>query len=181
MVAHRKSIILLIAIAIVFMTLVIFRFALAALFMYGFATFACVITMSQQKLHLDFWGFLKKYSWFYWVATITLILFAVVNYQGDKASEEKYYNCYESALNDTVVSIDYWRKTGNKIELSNGKIYNVYVTPYIGEVENIVRRKRNTIVVNKKANCDTLYFEDSYNYQWQFVICNPKPKTIFEE
>lgn len=177
----RKSIILLIVIAIVLMTLVIYKFALAALFMYGFATFACVITMDQQKLHLDFWGFLNKYTWFYWVATITLILFAVVNYSGDKAAEKKYYHCYESALNDTVVSIDGWRKTGNEIELSSGKIYNVYVTPYIGEVENIVRRKRNTIVAKKKANCDTLYFIDSYNYQWQFVISNPKPKTIFEK
>lgn len=162
------------------MTLVIYKFALVALFMYGFATVACVNTMNQQKLHLDFWGFLKKYSWFYWLATITLILFAVVNYHGDKASERMYYQCYESAINDTVVSIDGWRKTGNKIELSNGKIYNVYVTPYIGGVENIVRRKRNTIVAKKKAKCDTLYLEDSYNYQWQFVISNPKPKTIFE-
>lgn len=136
--------------------------------------------MSQQKLHLDFWGFLKKYGWFYWIATVSLIVFAVGNYSGDRASAEKYYQCYESTINDTVVSIDYWRKTGNKIELSNGNTYYVYITPYIGEVENIVRRKRNTIVAKKKANCDTLYFVDSYDYKWKYVISNPKPKTIFE-
>ncbi len=134
MTTPRKSIILLIVIAIVLMALVIYKFALAALFMYGFATFACIITMNQQKLHLDFWGFLKKYGWFYWVATITLILFAMVNYHGDKASEEKYYQCYGSALNDTVVSIDYWRKTGNKIELSSGKVYNVTLPPILAKL-----------------------------------------------
>lgn len=180
MTSHRKSIILLIVIASVLMTLVIFKFAILAFFMYGFATFACVVTMQQKKKHLDFWGFLKEYGWFYWVASASLVLCAVVNYNGDKAAEKEYYRCYEAVMKDTVVSIGYWRKTGNVIDLSNGKSYRVYIYPYIGEIENIVRKKRNIIIAHKEAYNDTINFEDLHGYEWNFVISNPQPKTIFD-
>lgn len=83
-------------------------------------------------------------------------------------------------MNDTVVSIGYWRKSGNVIELSNGKSYRVYIYPYIGEIENVVRKKRNIIIAHKEAYNDTINFEDLHGYELSFVISNPQPKTIFD-
>lgn len=151
--------------------------------MYGGATAAFLIVLEKKRIKLDFKDFLNKYRWSYFGVSSLLIFFACVNSLGFYNRANEYHRCYNAAINDTVIALDRWGKMGNKIKLANGESYGVYIAPLtmVIEVENMVQKKRNRIILQKKAYNDTIIFVDSYGYKWTFEIGDPSLKTIFED
>lgn len=74
-------------------------------------------------------------------------------------------------------------KTGNKVNLTNGKSFGIFIGPLteVIELENVIQKKKNIVTLQKKANNDTIVFVDLHEYKWTFVIADPSLKTIFEE
>lgn len=161
----------------------IYNFLLVPIFMYGMATVGFIITLNNKGVKLGYKEFLDKYSWPYLVVSIFLILFAVVNSIGINNAVKEYEKCYQTEINDTVVALDDWGKTGNKIRLATGESYCVFIGPLteVIEVEGIIKKNKNIITLHKKAHNDTLTFVDSYDYKWYFEIGDPTLKTIFEK
>ena len=178
----RTIIILSICVIITFI-FAIYNFLIVPAFMYGMATVGIIITLRNRGQKLGYKEFLNKYNWSYLVVSIFLILFAVVNSIGFNKGAKEYERCYQTEINDTVVALNRWGKTGNKIILANGESYGVYIGPLtmVMEIESIIRKNKNIIILHKKAYNDTLIFVDSYDYKWCFEIGDPTLKNIFEE
>lgn len=161
----------------------LYNFLLMPILVYGWATGAFLITLNKKHIKLNCIEFLNKYSWSYFGVSVLLVLLAAVNSIGYHNSAKEYRRCFESEINDTVASIDRWGKMGNKINLTNGESFGVYISPLteVIDLENVIQKKRNIVTLHKKAQNDTIVFVDSHEYKWTFVIADPSLKTIFEE
>ena len=153
---------------------VIYNFMLLPILVYAWATVALLITSNRKQIKLNSVAFLNKYSWSYFGVSILLVLLAAV---------KEYRKCHNAQINDTVISLDRWGKMGNKINLSNGESYGVFIDPLteVIELENVIQKKKNIVTLQKKAHNDTIVFVDSHEYKWTFVIADPSLKTIFEK
>lgn len=161
----------------------LYNFILVPILFYGWATMAFLITINRKQIKLNYIEFLNKYSWSYFGVSVLLVFFAAVNSIGYHNSAKEYRRCLEAEINDTVVSLDRWGKTGNKVNLTNGESFGIFIAPLteVIELENVIQKKKNIVTLQKKAHNDTIVFVDSHEYKWTFVIADPSLKTIFEE
>ena len=178
-----RTIVILVLCVVIMLIYALYNFLLVPIFMYGWATGAFLILSSQKKLKLNSKDFLNKYSWSYLGVSVLLVFFAAVNSIGYHNSAKEYRRCFETEINDNVAGIDRWGKMGNKINLTNGESFGVYISPLtqVIELENVIQKKKNMVTLQKKANNDTIVFVDSYDYRWVFKIGDPSLKTIFEK
>ena len=178
-----RTIVILVLCVVLMLIYALYNFLLVPIFMYGWATGAFLILSSQKKLKLNSKDFLNKYSWSYLGVSVLLVFFAAVNSIGYHNSAKEYRRCFETEINDTVAGIDRWGKMGNKINLTNGESFGVYISPLtqVIELENVIQKKKNMVTLQKEANNDTIVFVDSYDYRWTFKIGDPSLKTIFEK
>lgn len=178
-----RTIIILVICGIITLIYALYNSFLLPILIYGWATGAFIITSNKKHIKLHCIDFLNKYSWPYLGISALLVLMAVINSIGDHNRAMEYQRCYESEINDTVVSLDRWGKMGNKINLAGGESFGVFISPLtkVIEVENVIQRKKNSVVLHKTSDNDTIVFMDSYGYKWTFVISNPSLKTIFEK
>lgn len=144
---------------------------------YGWATGAFLITINRKQIKLNYIEFLNKYSWSY-LAYLFTCLFAAVNSIGYHNSAKEYRRCLETEINDTVINLDRWGKTGNKVNLTNGESFGIFIAPLteVIELENVIQKKKNIVTLQKKAHNDTIVFVDSHEYNWTFVIADPSLK-----
>lgn len=161
----------------------LYNFILVPILFYGCATGAFLITINRKQIKLNCVEFLNKYSWSYFAVSVLLIFFAAVNSIGYHNRSKEYRRCFEAGINDTVVSLDYWGKTGNKVNLTNGESFGIFIGPLTEVIElgNVVKKRKNIVTLQKKAHNDTIVFVDSHEYKWTFVIADPSLKTIFEK
>lgn len=161
----------------------IYNFILLPILVYAWATVALLITSNRKQIKLNSVAFLNKYSWSYFGVSILLVLLAAVNSTGYSKVAKEYRKCHNAQINDTVISLDRWGKMGNKINLTNGESYGVFIDPLteVIELENVIQKKKNIVTLQKKALNDTIVFVDSHEYKWTFVIADPSLKTIFEK
>ena len=178
-----RTIVILALCVVIMLIFALYKFLLVPLFMYGWATGAFLILSSQKKLKLNCKDFLNKYSWSYLGVSVLLIFLAGVNSIGYHNRAKEYRLCFDAEINDTVVSLDRWGKMGKKVRLSNGESFGIFIDPLtkVIELENVIKEKKNIIILHKKAQNDTIVFVDSYDYEWTFEIANPSLKTIFED
>ena len=178
-----RTIVILALCVVIMLIYALYNFLLVPIFMYGWATGAFLILSSQKKLKLNSKDFLNKYSWSYLGVSVLLVFFAAVNSIGYHNSAKEYRRCFETEINDTVAGIDRWGKMGNKINLTNGESFGVYISPLtqVIELENVIQKKKNMVTLQKEANNDTIVFVDSYDYRWTFKIGDPTLKTVFEK
>lgn len=178
-----RTIVILIICAIVTCTYAIYNFIVLPIMSYGWMTGAWLMTLNKKQIKLNYIDFLNKYSWSYLVVSVFLVLCAAVMSIGYHNSTMEYRRCYESEINDTVISLDRWGKMGNKVNLTNGESFGIYIGPLtqVIDVENVIRRKKNIVTLQKKADNDTIVFIDSYGYKWTFEIADPSLKNIFEK
>ncbi len=161
----------------------LYNFILLPILVYGWVTGAFLITINRKQIKLNYIEFLNKYSWSYFGVSVLLVFFAAVNSIGYHNRAKEYRRCLETEINDTVADIDRWGKMGNKINLTNGESFGVYISPLtkVIDLENVIHKKKNIVTLQKKAHNDTIVFVDSYEYKWTFVIADPSLKTIFEK
>lgn len=161
----------------------IYNFILLPILVYAWATVALLITLKRKQTKLNSVEFLNKYSWSYFGVSILLVLLAAVNSIGYSNGAKEYRKCHNAQINDTVISLERWGKMGNKINLTNGESYGVFIDPLteVIELENVIQKKKNIVTLQKKAHNDTIVFVDSHEYKWTFVIADPSLKTIFEK
>lgn len=161
----------------------IYNFILLPILVYGWTTGALLITLNRKQIKLNCVDFMNKYSWSYFGVSILFVLLAAVNSIGYSNGAKEYRKCYNAQINDTVISLDRWGKMGNKINLTNGESYGVFIDPLteVIELENVIQKKKNIVTLQKKARNDTIVFVDSHEYKWTFVIADPSLKTIFEK
>ena len=178
-----RTIVILVLCVVIMLIYALYNFLLVPIFMYGWATGAFLILSSQKKLKLNCKDFLNKYSWSYLGVSVLLIFLAGVNSIGYHNRAKEYRLCFDAEINDTVVSLDRWGKMGKKVRLSNGESFGIFIDPLtkVIELENVIKEKKNIIILHKKAQNDTIVFVDSYDYEWTFEIANPSLKTIFED
>ena len=178
-----RTIVILAICVVIISAYALYNFILVPILVYGWVTGAFIITLNRKHLKLNFVEFLNKYSWPYFGVSVLLVLLAAVNSIGYHNSVKEYRRCFETEINDTVAGIDRWGKMGNKIYLTNGKSFGVYISPLteVIDLENVIQKKKNIVTLQKKANNDTIVFVDSHEYKWTFVIADPSLKTIFEE
>ena len=178
-----RTIVILVLCVVIMLIYALYNFLLVPIFMYGWATGAFLILSSQKKLKLNSKDFLNKYSWSYLGVSVLLVFFAAVNSIGYHNSAKEYRRCFETEINDTVVSLDRWGKMGKEIFLANGESYVVFINPLteVIDLEKVIQKKKNIVTLRKNANNDTIVFVDSYDYRWIFKIGDPSLKTIFEK
>ena len=178
-----RTIVILALCGVIMLIYALYNFLLVPIFMYGWATGAFIIISHQKKIKLNCKDFLNKYSWSYLGVAVLLVFLAAVISIGYHNSAKEYRRCFETEINDTVAGIDRWGKMGNKINLTNGESFGVYISPLtqVIELENVIQKKKNMVTLQKKANNDTIVFVDSYDYRWIFKIGDPSLKTIFEK
>ena len=153
----------------------LYNFILGPVLVYGWATGAFLITLNRKQIKLTCVEFLNKYSWYYLGVSVLLVLLAAVNSIGYHNRAKEYRRCFESEINDTVAVIDRWGKTGNKVNLTNGESFGIFIGPYtkVIELENVIEKKKNIVTLQKKAHNDTIVFMDSHEYKWTFVLADP--------
>ena len=178
-----RTIVILALCVVIMLIYALYNFLLVPIFMYGWATGAFLITLHQKKIKLNWKDFLNKYSWSYLGVAVLLVFWAAVISIGYHNSAKEYRRCFETEINDTVAGIDRWGKMGNKINLTNGESFGVYISPLtqVIELENVIQKKKNMVTLQKEANNDTIVFVDSYDYRWTFKIGDPTLKTVFEK
>ena len=178
-----RTIVILAICVVIISAYALYNFILVPILVYGWVTGAFIITLNRKHLKLNFVEFLNKYSWPYFGVSVLLVLLAAVNSIGYHNSAKEYRRCFETEINDTVAGIDRWGKMGNKINLTNGESFGVFISPLteVIDLENVIQKKKNIVTLQKKANNDTIVFVDSHEYKWTFVIADPSLKTIFEE
>lgn len=161
----------------------LYNFILLPVLFYGWATGAFIITLNKKQIKLNCVEFLNKYSWSYLGVSVLLVILAAVNSIGYHNGAKEYCRCFDAEINDTVFSLERWGKTGHKINLTNGESYGVFIEPLIKviELENIIQKGKNIVILQKNAFNDTIVFMDSRSDEWTFVIADPSLKTIFEE
>ena len=115
--------------------------------------------------------------------SVLLVLLATVNSIGYQNRTKEYQKCFDAEINDTVVSVERWGKMGKKVRLTNGESFGIFIDPLtqVIELENVIQKKKNIVILHKKAQNDTIVFVDSYDYEWTFEIADPSLKTIFED
>lgn len=180
---RTDTIIILTVCAIITVIFAIYNFMAVPVMMYGGATIGFLFNLKQEHIKLSPAEFLNRYRWSYFGVSALLILLAGVNSIGYHNRAKEYHRCCETAINDTVIALDRRGKMGNMIKLANGETYGVFIAPLtkVIEVENIIRKNKNRIILKKKANNDTIIFIDSYGYTWTFPLADPSLKTIFEK
>ena len=178
-----RTIVILALCVVIMLIFVLYKFLLVPLFMYGWATGAFIIISHQKKIKLNCKDFLNKYSWSYLGVSLLLIFLAGVNSIGYHNRTKEYQKCFDAEINDTVVSLESWGKMGNKVRLTNGESFGIFIDPLteVIELENVIQKKKNIVILQKKAQNDTIVFVDSYDYEWIFELANPSLKTIFED
>ena len=178
-----RTIVILAICVVIISAYALYNFILVPILVYGWVTGAFIITLNRKHLKLNFVEFLNKYSWPYFGVSVLLVLLAAVNSIGYHNSAKEYRRCFETEINDTVAGIDRWGKMGNKINLTNGESFGVFISPLteVIDLENVIQKKKNIVTLQKKANNDTIVFVDSHEYKWTFVIADPSLKTIFED
>lgn len=178
-----RTVIILAICAVITGLYALYNFIIMPIMVYGWATGALLITLNRKQIKLNCVDFMNKYSWSYFGVSILLVLLAAVNSIGYSNSAKEYRKCYNVQINDTIISLDRWGKMGNKINLTNGESYGVFIDPLteVIELENVIQKKKNIVTLQKKAHNDTIVFVDSHEYKWSFVIADPSLKTIFEK
>ncbi len=178
-----RTIVILAICVVIISAYALYNFILVPILVYGWVTGAFIITLNRKHLKLNFVEFLNKYSWPYFGVSVLLVLLAAVNSIGYHNSAKEYRRCFETEINDTVAGIDRWGKMGNKINLTNGESFGVFISPLteVIDLENVIQKKKNMVTLHKEANNDTIVFVDSHEYKWTFVIADPSLKTIFED
>ena len=161
----------------------LYNYLLLPVLVYGWATAMFIITLNRKQIKFNCIDFLNKYSWSYLGVSVLLVLLATVNSIGYQNSTKEYQKCFDAEINDTVVSLERWGKMGNKVRLTNGESFGIFIDPLtkVIELENVIQNKKNIVILQKKAQNDTIVFMDSYDYEWTFEIANPSLKTIFED
>ena len=124
-----RTIVILALCVVIMLIFVLYKFLLVPLFMYGWATGAFLITLHQKKIKLNWKDFLNKYSWSYFGVSVLLIFLAGVNSIGYHNSAKEYRRCFDAEINDTVVSLESWGKMGNKVRLTNGESFGIFIDP----------------------------------------------------
>lgn len=181
-----RTIVILIICIIISGVYALYNFITVPILVYGWATGALLITLNRKQIKLSCIDFLNKYSWYYFGVSVLLILLAAGNSVGYHNREKEYRRCFDAEINDTVASLERWGKTGNKVNLTTGESFGVYLSPLtkVIELENVIQKNGNIVILQKKAHNDTIVFcrfTNSYSYEWTFVIPDPSLKTIFEE
>lgn len=161
----------------------LYNFILVPILFYGCATGAFLITLNRKQIQLNCVEFMNNYSWSYFGVSVLLIFLAAVNSIEYHNKAKEYRRCFETEINDTVVSLDHWGKIGNKVNLTNGESFGIFIGPLTKVIEmgNVIQKRKNIVTLQKKAHNDTIVFVDSHEYKWTFVIADPSLKTIFEE
>jgi hypothetical protein len=164
-------------------TYALYNFIAVPILFYVWMTIAFLVTSKKKQIKLNCIDFLNKYSWSYLGVSVLLVLLATVNSIGYQNRTKEYQKCFDAEVNDTVVSLERWGKMGNKVRLSNGESFGIFIDPLtkVIELENVIQKKKNIVILQKKAQNDTIIFVDSYDYEWTFEIANPSLKTIFED
>ncbi|ROT21209.1 hypothetical protein EEL51_04525 [Muribaculaceae bacterium Isolate-110 (HZI)] len=164
-------------------TYALYNFIAVPILFYVWMTIAFLVTSKKKQIKLNCIDFLNKYSWYYLGVSVLLVLLATVNSIGYQNRTKEYQKCFDAEVNDTVVSLERWGKMGNKVRLTNGESFGIFIAPLtkVIELENVIQKKKNIVILHKKAQNDTIVFVDSYDYEWTFKIANPSLKTIFED
>lgn len=164
-------------------TYALYNFIAVPILFYVWMTIAFLVTSKKKQIKLNCIDFLNKYSWSYLGVSVLLVLLATVNSIGYQNRTKEYQKCFDAEINDTVESLERWGKMGNKVRLSDGESYGIFIAPLtkVIELENVIQKKKNIVILQKKAQNDTIVFVDSYDYEWTFEIANPSLKTIFED
>jgi len=164
-------------------TYALYNFIAVPILFYVWMTIAFLVTSKKKQIKLNCIDFLNKYSWSYLGVSVLLVLFATVNSIGAHNETKEYQKCFDAEINDTVVSLERWGKMGNKVRLTNGESFGIFIAPLtkVIELENVIQKKKNIVILQKKAQNDTIVFVDSYDYEWTFEIADPSLKTIFED
>ena len=124
-----RTIVILALCVVIMLIFVLYKFLLVPLFMYGWATGAFIIISHQKKIKLNCKDFLNKYSWSYLGVSLLLIFLAGVNSIGYHNRTKEYQKCFDAEINDTVVSLESWGKMGNKVRLTNGESFGIFIDP----------------------------------------------------
>ena len=124
-----RTIVILALCVVIMLIFALYKFLLVPLFMYGWATGAFIIISHQKKIKLNCKDFLNKYSWSYLGVSLLLIFLAGVNSIGYHNRTKEYQKCFDAEINDTVVSLESWGKMGNKVRLTNGESFGIFIDP----------------------------------------------------
>lgn len=164
-------------------TYALYNFIAVPILFYVWITIAFLVTSKKKQIKLNCIDFLNKYSWSYLGLSVLLVLLATVNSIGYQNRTKEYQKCFDAEINDTVVSLERWGKMGKKVRLTNGESFGIFIDPLtkVIELENVIQKKKNIVILQKKAQNDTIVFVDSYDYEWTFEIADPSLKTIFED
>ena len=152
-----------------------YNFIAVPILFYVWMTIAFLVTSKKKQIKLNCIDFLNKYSWSYLGLSVLLVLLATVNSIGYQNRSKEYQKCFDAEINDTVESLERWGKMGNKVRLTNGESFGIFIAPLtkVIELENVIQKKKNIVILHKKAQNDTIVFVDSYDYEWTFEIADP--------
>ena len=91
--------------------------------------------------------------------SVLLVLLATVNSIGYQNRTNEYQKCFDAEINDTVVSLERWGKTGNKVRLTNGESFGIFIAPLtkVIELENVIQKKKNIVILQKKPKTILLF------------------------